>query len=215
MGILEEITNMKNQGMADEEISRNLQEKGIPPKEIQDAMNQSQIKNAVAGEEPDMTEQAPETEEPYAPQTQEMGVEEYAPQGDSSQVQEQQEYYPQQQAYDQNYYQSGGTDADTIIEIADQVFTEKIQKLQKQLEIFNEFKTLTQVQVDDIDKRLKRIENTIDKLQTAILNEVGSYGKRLGSVRKEIDMMQTSFRKKHSTKTIHRKKPVKKTSKKK
>jgi DNA anti-recombination protein RmuC len=42
-------------------------------------------------------------------------------------------------------------------------------------------------------ERLKRIESTIDKLQLAILDKVGSYGKTLDSVKKEMSMMQDSF----------------------
>ena len=51
MGILEQITQMKNQGMPDEEIASKLQEQRISPKEITDAMNQSKIKSAVSDTE--------------------------------------------------------------------------------------------------------------------------------------------------------------------
>ena len=47
MGVLEQITQMKNQGIPDQEIVSNLQEQGISPKEINDALSQAQIKNAV------------------------------------------------------------------------------------------------------------------------------------------------------------------------
>ena len=50
MGILEDIKNMKNQGMQDNEISKKLQEKGASPKAIEDAFNQMRIKKAVSAE---------------------------------------------------------------------------------------------------------------------------------------------------------------------
>jgi len=40
---------------------------------------------------------------------------------------------------------------------------------------------------------LKRMEKTIDKLQMAILEKVGSYGRGLESIKKEMIMMQDSF----------------------
>ena len=46
MGILEEINNMKGQGMPDREISMRLQERGASPRVIEDAFNQIRIKRA-------------------------------------------------------------------------------------------------------------------------------------------------------------------------
>ena len=108
------------------------------------------------------------------------------------------------------------TNTDTIIEIAEQVFSEKVRKIQKQLEEMNEFKTLAQTKIEHATERLKRIEATIDKLQIAILEKIGSYGKSLESIKKEMSMMQDSFGKmvpslaeKHAHHIIH-KPPVKK-----
>ena len=55
--------------------------------------------------------------------------------------------------------------------------------------------TLLQARVENISERLKKIETTIDKLQIAILEKVGSYGQNLESVKKEMSMMQDSFSK--------------------
>ena len=40
---------------------------------------------------------------------------------------------------------------------------------------------------------MKRIESIIDKLQSSILEKVGSYGSNLDSIKKEMSMMQDSF----------------------
>lgn len=101
-------------------------------------------------------------------------------------------YAPQQQDYE-SYAPS--YDSDIMIEIAEQVFAEKIKKIQKHVDESEEFKTLTRIKIDDIAERLKRIETTIDKLQITILEKVGSYGKNLESTKKEMEMMQDSFRK--------------------
>lgn len=123
------------------------------------------------------------------------------PQGESYSEQEQypqtqypeeyssQEYYPQE-----DYgYEGGGSDTDTLIEIAEQVFSEKMKPIQKQIEHLNEFKVLAQTKIDNISDRLKRIELSIDHLQSEILEKVGSYGRGLENVKKEMGMVQESF----------------------
>lgn len=207
MGILDQITQMKRQGMRDEDIVSDLSQQGVSPREINDALNQSQIKQAVSnpgggeemqpsimpgGEIPAPNQQTQE----YAPQAYEEPQQEYASQGYQ---QPQQEY----QAQEQQYYEPGGyeqyaptgTDTDTIMEIADQVFSDKIKKIQKQLDATSEAAILLETKTENISERLKKIENMIDKLQIAILEKVGSYGKNLENIKKEMSMMQNSFSK--------------------
>jgi len=285
MGALDQVTQMKNQGVPENEIINKLQEQGVSPKAINDAMDQSKIKDAVSkpvpgeGMEPSIVEgrtqpignsartqeargsvpndefyipqtkpnyprnqpptqqyqepanqsppqthnqepaaqqyqepanqSPPQThnQEPAAQQYQEPANQNYEGQeGYNQNYQEgysdanyggqtgySEEYYPQE-SYEQDYGSYGGG-TDTMIEIAEQVFAEKMRKIQKQLEDLNEFKTLAETKLDNATNRLKRIENTIDKLQIAILEKVGSYGRGLDSIKKEMSMMQDSFSK--------------------
>ena len=181
MGILDQIANMRNQGISDEEIISRLQERGITPQAINDALNQAEIKKAVSND----YQGAP------APSQYPQEQEEYSPQQENPQY-SQQEYYPQQN-YEQQYSPSGGFDSSTIIEISEKVFSEKTQKMQKQLKEIAEFKALAESQINSISDRLKRIETMIDKLHVAILEKVGSYGNGLENVQKEMRMMQDSF----------------------
>ena len=190
MGALEQITQLRSQGISDDNIMKNLQDSGFPPKEINDAFNQAQIKKAVSDEVPPSPEQGegipqnevyvptpqaiPEQQEMYYPQ----------PQGDPSQYQEQ-----------EDYYSPGGFDTSTIIEISEQVFSEKIQTIQKQIEELIEFKTLAESKMENTLERIKKIEKIIDNLQISILQKIGSYGGNLESIKKEMSMMQDSFRK--------------------
>jgi hypothetical protein len=155
-------------------------------------------------------ELAPPTPQPYQVQQLQKGPvskeisEEYvpSPQGESYEGQDHQyqeaqyqpeqyqEYYPQQEY---EYSEAGMRDTDTLIEIAEQVFSEKIKPLQKQIEDLNEFKILAQTKIENISDRLKRIELNIDKLQAEILEKVGSYGRGLEGVKKEMGMVQESF----------------------
>src|SRR3989344_3825789 len=56
MGVLDEVIQMKSQGMDEEEIINVLSDKGISPMEIDDALNQSQIKDAIADIQGENTE---------------------------------------------------------------------------------------------------------------------------------------------------------------
>jgi DNA-binding transcriptional MerR regulator len=222
MGALDQITQMKNQGIPEDQIIQNLQEQGVSPKEISDALAQAQIKNAVAGEaspqdysgennpqtmQPSIMNQSPRgnlNQTNYSPQTQEISPQTIPQQEYSSQ----EEYYPQGEYYDEYASSTGGTD--TMIEIAEQVFAEKMQKAKKDLQELNEFKTLSETKIENMDERLKRIEKHLDKLQIEILGKVGSYGENLENIKKEMSMMEDSFGKVLKEKSSSTKKKSKK-----
>ncbi len=188
MAVLDQVMQLKNQGMDDNQIIGTLQEQGISPNEINNALSQAQIKNAVTADQtsmPNQNYQQPMTQEEYP----ENYNEDYQQGGYNDENYGEQEYYPQE-----GYSSEGaGFDTGTIVEIAEQVFSEKIKKIETQLEDLNEFKNLNQTRIDNIDERLKKIESIIDKLQITILEKVGSYGQNLGEIKKEMNMMQDSF----------------------
>lgn len=257
MGVLDQVTDLKNQGMADGKIVSTLREQGISPKQINDALNQAKIKSAVSSSgqsdemEPSimpapqnpnvqqgssdtdsdgadlsnedltppptysnipsaaqksfgrMTKEADEDEEnsqgEYVPQPGDQG-QYYMPfpgQGQNSYANQNQGYAPASQSYE---YQpssegasAGGVDSDTMIEIAEQVFSEKSKPIQKNIDDLTEISTLIQSKIENFADRLKRIESTIDSLQHAVLDKIGSYGSNLESIKKEMGMMQDSF----------------------
>ena len=205
MGALSQIKEMKNKGMEEDQIYQSLQEKGMSPREIQDAFNQEKIKDAVIAEEGEKYQEMPhepieETPVPeregsfYVPKTQEIGnsEENYVPQA------QEEAYSPQSYGEEQyqGYADGGGYEnTDTIIEIAEQVFNEQIRKIEKKLDSLSEFATLAQTKLTNNNERIKRIESVMDKLQIAILEKIGSYGKNIESTKKEMEMMQDSFSK--------------------
>lgn len=205
MAVLEQVLNMKRQGIPEQEIINELRQNGISPREINDALKQAQIKDAVTdygdemqpsmmaqGEVPTPS-QSSQTYQPgsYEDTQQAMPSQEYAPMP-------QQEYQPQEQQYyspGATTEYSAGMDTDTIIEIADQIVSEKIKKIQEQLENTSEMADLLKTKTENISDRLKKIETIIDNLQIAILEKVGSYGQNLENIKKEMSMMQDSFSK--------------------
>lgn len=200
MGVLDQVMKMKKQGMEESEITQNLQEQGISPKAINDALNQADVKSAVSNNEPYENQNQETFSASSANQYPLQQTQEYAPQPEQDYYPQQQDYSQQEQGYypQENYnqgysqYPSAG-DTSMTIEIAEQVFAEKMQKTMKQIDDLIEFKTMTESKVELLSERLKRIESTIDKLQLSILDKVGSYGKNLDSIKKEMSMMQDSF----------------------
>ncbi len=210
MGILEQVTEMKRRGFSESEIINNLQQQRISPKEINDALSQVQIKSAI--DKSDYYDfQDPSIPQPPVPTPQENYDEFSVPVPQETYMPQSQEYYPQNFQENLNYpktqeypqegyyeqdaqtYAGSSTETDTIIEIAEQVSSEKIKDLQKQIDKLNEFSTLVEAKLSNAVERIKKIETIIDKLQFAILDKVGSYGQNLELIKKEMSMMQDSF----------------------
>lgn len=207
MGVLDQVIGMKKQGFSDANIVNELSQQRVSPREISEALRQAEIKGAVTDYDyggSGMEQSIMQENESYAPtpnQDQLAHSQEYVPQEQNQQYQ--QEYAPQeapaynpQGGYEQQYTPApAALDADTIMEISDQVFSEKIKKFQKVLDATSEAAIVLQSKFENISERLKKIETTMDKLQIAILEKVGSYGQNLESIKKEMSMMGDSFAK--------------------
>ena len=196
MGALDQVRQMKEEGFSEEEILERLQEQGISPNSITDAFSQAKIKEIVEGENDFQEAPYPaQNNEAYAPQEMPQSPQYYSPQESSySQPYQQQETesYSPQEGYENS---QAGFGTDTIIEIAEQVFEEKIKKLSQQISNFKEFSAISETKFSNFENRLKRIESVMENLQIKILEKVGSYGEGLDSIKKEMSMMQDSFSK--------------------
>ena len=108
---------------------------------------------------------------------------------------DQEEYY--EDNYSQEDYSGGGygMSSETMIEVAEQVFSEKMKSFESELKNLKEFRTIASPSLKDIDERLRRIERQFDKMQIAILEKVGEFGKNIDSVKKEVEMVEDSFEK--------------------
>ncbi|MBM3232261.1 hypothetical protein FJZ21_02700 [Candidatus Pacearchaeota archaeon] len=214
MGLLEEVQRMRQTGMQDDQIILKLQEQGNPYREISEAMSQSKIKQAV--EEPEI----PLPPMPSDSQTQEYPQENMQEMQPSMPMQPetpmpQQEYFSgynpdsQTQGYQQNY-DSGGLSSDTIMEISEQIVSEKLSDVRRKLEKMSNFKTELETKTEAIEDRLKRIEKIIDTLQASVLRKVGDYVTNVEDIKTELIETQKTFAKvlgqKHQKNTEHHKK---------
>lgn len=223
MTALERVMQLKKEGKNEGEVIATLRSEGVNPMQISDALNQSKIKEAIVDPNPtegmmpsimgieekeavQMQAPAPQEEyyvpkqpqQQYSPQPQQ-----YAPYGQQyqqypgEQYDGQEQYEGEFQGYDENYqggeYSGFSNSTDTMIEVAEQVFAEKVKKLSKELQELTEFKTIFEIKVENINERLKRMEKNFDKMQLDILGKVSEYGKGLDYMKKELDMVQDNF----------------------
>lgn len=211
---MDEIQKMQDDGMSDEQIRDSLKRRGVTSGEIENALSQSQIKNAVA--------QGGSFQE-YGVQEQEgnlAGGEYSAPtqgyegmeQSMLSQSGGTEQVYPQQELSQEGYSASGysGVDAytgypsyqpyqemmssDIITEISEQVVNEKLSNVQDKLEKALDFRTVAETKLNALDERLKRIEKILDRLQLSILQKVGEYVTDVKDIKKELEENRKSFK---------------------
>jgi uncharacterized protein YukE len=217
METLQQVMEMQAQGFSDEEIYQRLRNMGVSPREIQDSVNQARVKNAVYSQEnpirkmpplpqsqSPINQMIPSYEEPQGESGQEYqnqvyptqeapqypGNENYMPQEQPLMPEYQENYYPPapQSYQDQNYYvPPGNVSSDSISEIAEQVVSEKIIEFKKEVGDFGLFQSKISDKVADIDERLRRIENSIDKLQQAIIGRIGEFGDNTAMIHKDLN----------------------------
>lgn len=201
MATLDRIIELQSSGFSQDQIVQQLQNEGISPKEINESLNQANVKNAISPMEPANAQelQAPQPGEPQPPadpqgqepqqgEVQQQGVQ--APASPEIYPPENQEYYQQTpQAYSgQEYYpQTNAPDTETISEIVEQVVSEKLEKFQEKTGDIGQFQTTIRERVSNIDERLKRIENSIDKLQQAVIGKIGEFGESSAMVHKDLE----------------------------
>ncbi len=213
MPLIEKINNLQKQGLnSNEEITQKLKEEGYSPREIEEALDQSKVKSIIANANEEMQ---PSIMPPQSSQetqniniTQQTQQSSQPPQQISQEISPKQETfeqpltqevsaeeYPSYQTYPEYEYQPPSMNTEIITEIAEQILTEKMQKVEKQISEFLRFKTDIQEKVKNIDERLRRIEMMIDRLQISILQRIGDYGRNIMDLKEEMEATQESFSK--------------------
>lgn len=194
MSTLERVMGLRSEGYAESQIIDTLKQEGVSPKDIYNALTQSNIKSELNQQQ--MTEN-----------TEEMPPEGYTQLGDNTADQSQyspyqqqtQEEYAQPQDYGQAYqeYQAPqpATDIETINEIAEQIVEEKTAELKKQISSLKNSNEETKSDVERMNKRLEKLENNFNELQAAILRKIGDYGENIKNISTEMHETQNSFSK--------------------
>ena len=205
MTTLDKIMELKQEGVPDDQIYIRLQNEGISPREINDSLNQARIKYAISNGsqtlnspyQDQMTNnpaplpsinqenQIPEAPSPNMYQEQQ----DYSNQGYYPETEQYQNYYPESpNTYSESdYYPSGAQDTQTISEIAEQVVIERTEDIVKRINELTSLSNYAQDKIAEIDRRLKRIEDSIDKLQQAIIEKIGKFGNSTEQIHQDLD----------------------------
>ena len=212
MGVLDKVNQLRQQGYTEQQITQALMEENISPKDIREAIDQSNIKSAVNMPDEQMQESIMATarEIPAPGQTyqQDSYQQHYQQTSQPSQnypAQQSSQNYPVQQAqnypaqyaeaqyqeYPQQQYQYSGMD--NVSEIAEEIVAEKMSEVKKQMLEVMQIKKILQGQISNIEERLKRIESVIDNMQMQIIGKIAGYGKDIQGINKEMQLMQSSF----------------------
>ncbi|MEM4230666.1 MAG: hypothetical protein QXF25_02220 [Candidatus Pacearchaeota archaeon] len=178
--LINRVLQMQQQGYTDDQIAMTLTAEGISPKEITDAINKSKIKAAVYAEPPPAgvpeatgLEAYPATPMPGTP----IGPE-AAPTGGAGY----ESYVP-------------GMSSETVTEIAEQIVSEKLAEVTKSISNISVFKEKIEKQVSLLDERIKKVENIIEELRSAIIRKLGEFSQNVEDIKNEMSMMQDTFSK--------------------
>ena len=196
MGVTDEIKRMRQEGISDQEIILTLKQRGLSQREIESALTQAQIKEAVTAQYQEQSMPGYQPSFPITPEPEQIQDIGSAPE-QYQQAQPSQETYPEQypQGYDYNsQYAQPQISSDTINEIAEQVVAEKLSKIRNQIEKLADLKIIAETRLSSVDERLKRIEKIIDTLQLSILQKVGQYTSNVSDLKKELVETQKSFK---------------------
>lgn len=220
---INDVLKMMNAGMNDADIIRRLTDEGFSPVQISDALNQAKIKQEIApvviqpsaGQEP-MTP-LPPLPPPMAPVQPQAPPQAQIPrpsaqipkptavppqmpvpaQGKPSNLEEQ-AYpypytYPSYPTYSQPESAPQKVDTEAIEEIAEEIVNEKWLEIKNKISDVIEWKNYAEKRVDSVDERLKRLEVSFDRLQSALLSKVQEYGMDVKNLGSEIGSLENAF----------------------
>jgi hypothetical protein len=118
--------------------------------------------------------------------------------GSPQQNNNQNNYPPQNQYPENEYYQDGYTEDsgyasnESISEIAEQVINEKFREFNSKTGDLVSFRNNVEDELKSLNDRLKRIEDTIDKLQHAIIQKVGEFGENTTLIRRDLENLHNT-----------------------
>ena len=203
MSLIKQIEDMKNSGKSDSQIVTDLRNQGYMPKDIEDSLAQFQVKAAVSNEysmDPSMQQsilsQAPSPSVPVPSPNSNFQVpspvnnQEYSTNSYGAQ-----QYDSPSYSDDSSQYYSQNANSETISEVAEQIFDQKIGKIKNELSKVDDFKSETDNKINLLKDRIKRIEGIIDTLQDSIIRKIGEYGQNIQDLGSDLKMTQDSFSK--------------------
>jgi chromosome segregation ATPase len=193
-GVLDVILDLQKKGLSDAEIISQLRNMNFSAQEISDAINQVKIKSAVNEKEemqPSILQTETAEEEVPVPTPSKKKKIKFA--------KEQYPQYPQAPAYTYTAYEqpqpapAAEVDIETIEEITEEIVSEKFSEIRDKISGILDFKESVESKINNLNERMKRIESTIDGLQTALLTRVQEYSQDIKNLGSEMHALEGAF----------------------
>lgn len=194
---INEILQMRQQGLSNNQIIQNLQRQGYTNTQIFDAMNHADTKMAVEGMQPatqiDPTLDIPDTqannaqEELFTKPLPEQSAQVNQPLPDIPSPEPQPEFQrPQDILQDEQV---------KIEELVEAIIEEKWDELLRDVNKIVQWKNKLETRVSEIEIRLDHLKDSYTELQKAIVGKVGEYDKHILEIGSEIKAMEKVFSK--------------------
>ncbi len=192
---IKEVLELARQGYNDSTIIRMLKEQGYTPRQINDAFNQAKLKAAAgnAGEmEPSIMTSETENEiAAPAPSSEEYAYD-YGAQAPEEETSTGEGYNYPQQTYP-SYEARPSTEV--IEEIAEEIINEKWRDFKTKAGDFGNLKKVFEDRLKNLALRIKRMENSMDKLNDSVISRIREYESNVRTLRAEIHALETAFSK--------------------
>ncbi len=103
--------------------------------------------------------------------------------------------YPYQypMTYEQQSQPSHKIDAEAMEEIAEEIISEKWLEIKNKISDVVEWKSYAEKRIESIDDRIKRMELSLDRLQSALLAKVQEYGRDIKDLGAEMAGLEGAF----------------------
>jgi hypothetical protein len=179
---INEIFQMKQQGISNNQIIQNLQRQGYTNTQIFDAMNQADTKMAVEGVQPGFLQQSAEQSKQPAEQAQELFTQppQEVPQTDFT-----------------SQYPSGAIQDSQVNteEIVEAIIEEKWTELIKDVTKIVEWKNKVENRLSEIELKLDNLKENFSDLNKGVLGKINEYDKHILEIGSNIKAMEKVFSK--------------------
>jgi hypothetical protein len=204
---INDIMQMRQQGLSNNQVIQNLQRQGYSNTQIFDAMNQADTKMAVEGMQPFFTQ--PEVssqgafQQPQFPASQEGEVLFTKPGSGGMAVTEAGSIFQQpavadvQQPMQQEavQYSQSRENQIKVEELVEAIIEEKWEELLKDVNKIINWKNKVEQRISDMEVTLEHLKESHSDLQRAILGKVNEYDRHIMEVGSEIKAMEKVFSK--------------------
>ena len=184
---INDILQMKQQGLTNNQIIQNLQRAGYTNTQIFDAMNQADTKMAVEGAQPGMLQQAPVEEQQQPQPSQEMFTQPPSDIPSSTFTSPVSTSEFSQSSYTDNQVQTE--------ELVEAIIEEKWSELIKDVNKIVEWKNKMESKISELESQFESLKDSFSDLNKAVVGKVNDYDKHILEVGSDIKAMEKVFSK--------------------